>query len=86
MFCASLIPMILSCRAASAPRLLFAPERQMKQHFSNKRATTMHGNIDALPKMGVIYSIGRGVLANDGVAALLMGKAAELRNIFDRIR
>ncbi len=32
---------------------------------------------EALLKLGVIYSIGRGVLADEGVAALLIGKAAE---------
>lgn len=32
---------------------------------------------EALLKMGVIYAIGRGVLADEGVAALLIGKAAE---------
>lgn len=32
---------------------------------------------EALLKMGVIYAIGRGVLADEGVAAILIGKAAE---------
>ena len=32
---------------------------------------------EALLKLGVVYSIGRGVLADEGVAALLIGKAAE---------
>ncbi|MBI2226583.1 MAG: transglycosylase SLT domain-containing protein, partial [Betaproteobacteria bacterium] len=32
---------------------------------------------EALLKLGVIYAIGRGVLADEGVAALLIGKAAE---------
>ena len=38
------------------------------------------GDAEALLKMGVIYSIGRGVLADEGVAALLLGKSAELGN------
>jgi TPR repeat protein len=38
------------------------------------------GDAEALLKMGVIYSIGRGVLADEGIAALLIGKAAELGN------
>ncbi len=38
------------------------------------------GDIEALLKLGVIYSIGRGVLADEGVAALLIGKAAALGN------
>ena len=33
---------------------------------------------EALLKLGVIYAIGRGVLADEGVAALLIGKAAGL--------
>jgi TPR repeat protein len=33
---------------------------------------------EALLKLGVIYAIGRGVLADEGVAALLLGKAAGL--------
>ena len=36
------------------------------------------GNTGALLKMGIIYSIGRGVMADEGVAALLIGRAAEL--------
>ncbi|MDO8534961.1 MAG: tetratricopeptide repeat protein, partial [Xanthobacteraceae bacterium] len=35
---------------------------------------------EALLKLGVVYSIGRGVLADEGVAALLIGKAAEQGN------
>lgn len=35
---------------------------------------------EALLKLGVIYSIGRGVLADEGVAAVLIGKAAEQGN------
>ena len=38
------------------------------------------GDAEALLKMGIVYSIGRGVLADEGVAALLIGKAAELGN------
>ena len=38
------------------------------------------GDTEALLKMGIIYSIGRGVLADEGVAVLLMEKAAELGN------
>ena len=38
------------------------------------------GDTGALLKMGIIYSIGRGVLADEGVAALLIRKAAELGN------
>jgi TPR repeat protein len=35
---------------------------------------------EALLKLGVVYSVGRGVLADEGVAALLIGKAAEQGN------
>jgi soluble lytic murein transglycosylase-like protein len=38
------------------------------------------GDSEALLKLGIIYSIGRGVPADEGVAALLVGKAAELGN------
>lgn len=38
------------------------------------------GDTEALLKMGVIYSAGRGLLADEGVAALFIGKAAELGN------
>jgi len=39
-----------------------------------------HGDSEALLKLGIIYSIGRGVPADQGIAALLVGKAAELGN------
>ncbi|MEO8442000.1 MAG: transglycosylase SLT domain-containing protein [Betaproteobacteria bacterium] len=38
------------------------------------------GDSEALLKLGIIYSIGRGVPADAGIAALLVGKAAELGN------
>jgi soluble lytic murein transglycosylase-like protein len=38
------------------------------------------GDSEALLKLGVIYSIGRGVMADEGIAALLIGKAAEQGN------
>lgn len=38
------------------------------------------GDTEALLKMSIIYSIGRGVLADEGVAVLLMEKAADLGN------
>ena len=38
------------------------------------------GDAEALVKLGIIYSVGRGVPENEGVAALLIGKAAELGN------
>jgi soluble lytic murein transglycosylase-like protein len=36
------------------------------------------GDTEALVKLGIVYSIGRGVMADEGIAALLIGKAAEL--------
>ncbi len=35
------------------------------------------GDTEALFKMGVIYSVGRGLLADEGIAALFIGRAAE---------
>lgn len=38
------------------------------------------GESEAYLKLGIIYSIGRGVLADEGIAALLLSKAVDLGN------